>query len=522
MNVETRPPWCSDFSLPKLPVVPTISMPNRRALQRPPKPTTRALGAAEYLPDSSDVADVVSTVVRKRGRPPKKQQQQQAVPRSHVAKDNIEASKEVSEEDENGNVEDIDKKDESGNIEDIDKEDESGNIEDVDHEDEEEGEEGGEDDGNAANEVDKKQRCFFSNNEDQAMLNSLLASKRNGEQGDNAGYKTAVWHRVVKAVNGASKSKVSRTKSQCQNRFDLFKRIWKSWNSHLAHTSGWGQRPDGLPIADKEKWIEHNIEHKNACNRFKKRLPPFKNELEEILGGALATGENAVDIEDLLNGEIESENESTRSENGMDSCSDLPGLSTLVTAGTTQTPSAPPTSSTASTSDSSAPKSSTRKPEKKLETLARVPPLTERKRASTNAAIAASKRQKKPDGQQQLRDVLDKAANFTDGAMKYFNKLNEASNHSVVSTSTNPAVDATKLYYRKFSAEFSNEEELNILTAFGTDRMMTEVWINASERAQRAFLNRWSGKTPQLLPSTWPQGSMSTRGSTGDSDEPGR
>ena len=200
MNVETRPPWCSDFSLPKLPVVPTISMPNRRAFQRSPKPTTRALGAAEYLSDSSDVADVVSTVVRKRGRPPKKQQQQQAVPRSHVAKDNIEASKEVSEEDENGNVEDIDKKDESGNIEDIDKEDESGNIEDVDHEDEEEGEEGGEDDGNAANEVDKKQRCFFSNNEDQAMLNSLLASKRNGEQGDNVGYKTAVWHRVVKAV----------------------------------------------------------------------------------------------------------------------------------------------------------------------------------------------------------------------------------------------------------------------------------------------------------------------------------
>ena len=32
--------------------------------------------------------------------------------------------------------------------------------------------------------------------------------------------------------------------------------------------------------------------------------------------------------------------------------------------------------------------------------------------------------------------------------------------------------------------------------------MMTEVWINALEQAQKAFLNRWSGRIPQLLPST--------------------
>jgi len=471
-------------------------MPKRRVSRRPPKPTTRALEAAEYLSDSSDVADVVPTVVRKRGRPPKKQQQQ-AVTQSRVAKDNIEASKEVSEEEENSGIEDVNKEDENGNIENV-EEDENGNLENVDEEDENnsikdidgdrEGEEGSEDDGSAA---DKKQRCYFSNNEDRAMLNTLLVSKRNGEQGDNAGYKTIVWHRVVKVVNSASKSKVSRTKTQCQNRFDLFKRIWKSWNSHLAHTSGWGRRHDGLPIADREKWIEHNIEYKNACNRFKKKLPPFKDELEEILGGALATGDNAADIEDLLNDEIESEIEPTGSENWVDSFSDLPELSTLTTATTIQTPCAPPSTA----SDSSTPNSGTKKPAKKLE---KVPPLTERKRASTNAAIAASKRQKKPDGQQQLLDMLDKTANFTNGAMKYFNQLNEASKQ----TPTNPAIDATKLYYQKFSAEFSNEEELNILTAFGTDRMMTEVWINASEQAQKAFLNRWSSRIPQLLPST--------------------
>jgi hypothetical protein len=478
-------------------------MPNTQASRRPHRPTTKAIEAVEHLSNSSTSADIVPKK-RGRGRPPKNRQQQQAIPQSHVVKDSVKVLEDISKE--NSTVKDIEEEEEKGEeveVEEVEAEEveveevevEEVEVEEVgvqaveaDEEGEEEGVESGEDGGN--NELDKKQRYRFSDNEDRAMLNILVESKRNGEQGDNAGYKITVWHRVVKAVNDISNSKVPREKSHCQNRYDLFKRIWKLWNAHLAHTSGWGRRSDGLPIADKEKWIEHNIEYQKACNRFKTKLPPFKDELEEILGGALATGENAADIEDLLNNEIESENDLAGSENGSDSCSELSILPPITT---TQTSSAPPLS-TASASDGPVPKS-------KVKVL----PLTERKRASRNAAIAASKRQKKPDGQQQLLDVLDKAVNFTDGVSAYFNKLNEANRRTPESASSNPAVNATKLYYQKFAEEFNDEEELNILTAFGTDQMMTEVWVNASERAQKAFLIRWSGRIPQT--STWSQGS---------------
>ncbi|KAN0076602.1 hypothetical protein V8E54_006744 [Elaphomyces granulatus] len=72
------------------------------------------------------------------------------------------------------------------------------------------------------------------------------------------------------------------SESQCSSKLDYFKRIWKTWEAHLATISGWSWNQEiGVPETDPAIMDAYFKKHKDR-RRFRHAPPPYKDMLEAL------------------------------------------------------------------------------------------------------------------------------------------------------------------------------------------------------------------------------------------------
>lgn len=90
------------------------------------------------------------------------------------------------------------------------------------------------------------------------------------------------------------------SESQCSSKLDYFKRIWKTWEAHLATISGWSWNQEiGVPETDPAIMDAYFEKHKDR-RRFRHAPPPYKDMLEALFIGALASGNASLSIQEAI------------------------------------------------------------------------------------------------------------------------------------------------------------------------------------------------------------------------------
>jgi Myb/SANT-like DNA-binding protein len=146
---------------------------------------------------------------------------------------------------------------------------------------------------------------------EEKLLDGLIEAQRIGLQTDNSQFKKAGWDKALEAVGSVTSQPI--TIQQLKSKFDTFKQDWKAWE-HFATQSGHGfDWEKGVPTADDAYFEAHP-----RARKFRSKPIAHKEQLQGLLHGALATGEDVVELDVLMldeergNGDDEEEDEHGR------------------------------------------------------------------------------------------------------------------------------------------------------------------------------------------------------------------
>ena len=133
-------------------------------------------------------------------------------------------------------------------------------------------------------------RLTWTSQMDRALLNFLADSTRRGLQTNGANFKGPVWNGCASDVCKTTEQSVNG--QQCCNRYrNYFRLIWKDWERHVSATSGWTFDHEKGTLVNSPQVMDDYFATHTEMRKFRDEGPPFKDLLQEILGGQLATGE---------------------------------------------------------------------------------------------------------------------------------------------------------------------------------------------------------------------------------------
>ena len=119
-----------------------------------------------------------------------------------------------------------------------------------------------------------------------------------GHQSDG-GFKQAGWNIIFAAVNGVAGNFPLELK-HVKSKYSNASRIWKLWESHeKSCVSGWARQEDGALINDTEVENEYYAKYKDR-RRFRRKAPQYLHEMILVFADRVATGNNAISLEDAL------------------------------------------------------------------------------------------------------------------------------------------------------------------------------------------------------------------------------
>ena len=135
---------------------------------------------------------------------------------------------------------------------------------------------------------------------EQALIESLIDQVINdGKRGDS-GYKPQVWEYTKIAVQRVAGSTQEITRQHCKNKHETLKKDWRVWVA-LTTQSGFSLDENGVVTGDQMALEAYYRAHKEA-RKFKNTPIKFGEELRQLFEGVLATGEEAVTVEDIIGG----------------------------------------------------------------------------------------------------------------------------------------------------------------------------------------------------------------------------
>lgn len=145
-----------------------------------------------------------------------------------------------------------------------------------------------------------QQRTKWTDEMERLLLEHLVEARNAGRGGDNASFKTSIYTEILASLRPLSNMPISET--QCVSKLDYFKKIWKMWEAHLGAVSGWTWNEEkGVPETDAATMDIYFRAHKDR-RRFRHAPPPFKEMLEALFVGVLATGELGLSVQELMDG----------------------------------------------------------------------------------------------------------------------------------------------------------------------------------------------------------------------------
>jgi len=89
------------------------------------------------------------------------------------------------------------------------------------------------------------------------------------------------------------------TVRQIKSKYDAFKQDWKAWKAFIDHTGlGWDSEK-GVPTGPPEV-LEAFFQACPRARKFRDKPIPYESKLRTLLDGAIAVGENAIPISNVL------------------------------------------------------------------------------------------------------------------------------------------------------------------------------------------------------------------------------
>jgi Myb/SANT-like DNA-binding domain len=144
----------------------------------------------------------------------------------------------------------------------------------------------------------QQQRTKWTDEMEKLLLEHLVDAQCAGQGTDNGSFKATTYTEIIPKLREHTSMLLSE--AQCSSKLDYFKRIWKTWEAHLAAISGWSWNEEkGVPETDPAVMDIYFDKHKDR-RRFRHAPPPYKEMLEALFVGALATGDTAFSLEEVV------------------------------------------------------------------------------------------------------------------------------------------------------------------------------------------------------------------------------
>jgi Myb/SANT-like DNA-binding domain len=123
-----------------------------------------------------------------------------------------------------------------------------------------------------------------------AFIDALMEAQKQGLQTDNGSFKNAGWQIALEAIRGRTAQTIDV--KQVKTKWDTLKQDWKTWRAFKEHTGlGW-DREKGVPTAEPEI-LEAYFQSNPRARKFRDKPIPYAEQLQALLDGAMATGEES-------------------------------------------------------------------------------------------------------------------------------------------------------------------------------------------------------------------------------------
>jgi hypothetical protein len=133
---------------------------------------------------------------------------------------------------------------------------------------------------------------------EEALVAALVTAVDRGHRADS-GYKKEAWEYAKTEVQRVAGPAKLVTASHCKNKHDNLKKDWKVW-VELTNQSGFGIGDNGVVTGPPEALEAYFEAHKDA-RKFKYRPIKFAESLRQLFDGVLATGQEVMTVDDLIN-----------------------------------------------------------------------------------------------------------------------------------------------------------------------------------------------------------------------------
>lgn len=127
----------------------------------------------------------------------------------------------------------------------------------------------------------------------EALVNEIERCKR-----ADSGYKKEAWEYARNEVQRVAGGAII-TVTHCKNKLDGFKKNWKVWID-LTNQSGFGVDAQGV-VTGPDHALEAYFEAHKDARKFKYKPIKYEKLLRRLFEGVLATGQQAMSVEDLIN-----------------------------------------------------------------------------------------------------------------------------------------------------------------------------------------------------------------------------
>lgn len=132
------------------------------------------------------------------------------------------------------------------------------------------------------------------------LLHELIRLKADHRMTDNLNFREEDLREVRDILSQRFVLTKPMRLKQVENQVDGGKKRWRYWKIHRNHLSGWSFPVDGPPSSTHKKEVEHFEDPKNKnCRPYWKKLPPCLELYEELYGDGLATGDEALEADQL-------------------------------------------------------------------------------------------------------------------------------------------------------------------------------------------------------------------------------
>lgn len=127
----------------------------------------------------------------------------------------------------------------------------------------------------------KKGRTKWTTEMEIALLDGLIEAKKEAHDTDNGNFKAAGWKITVNAVQGVTNQLITR--EICENKWRVYRDMWRLWVKHQNQISGWTWDPDLRTYVNDPEVMDTYFSEHLEMKIFHMKGPPYDEKLEELL-----------------------------------------------------------------------------------------------------------------------------------------------------------------------------------------------------------------------------------------------